>query len=95
MEILHFFKKHQDYITKPITLEQVNDIIYYSDKGWYLQLLKEHGIAICLILLEYFIKEEDYMKCDKIVKSIEDSNKYFGTNHPINIRDYGNVSELL
>ena len=86
------FKKYKEYLDKPLSNEDLINLTYYSEKGWYLQLIKEYGIVFALILLEHFKKEETYLECQKIIKSIEDSNKHFGTNYVKSLEEYGNMS---
>ncbi|MDC7250723.1 MAG: hypothetical protein PQJ49_12470 [Sphaerochaetaceae bacterium] len=70
----------------------VNDIEYYLEHKWYLQILKEFGIVIVLLLIEYHIKVEDYMVCDKLKTAIDDSNTHFGTTYGYTLDEYGNMS---
>lgn len=93
--ILQFIKKYERFLDKPITQEEVNDIVYYGEKGWYLQIIKQYGIVICLILMEYYKFIEDYIKCKDIVDAIENSNQHFGTTHPKTLEDYVSMSKLL
>lgn len=85
------FEKNKKYLKSPLTHEQINDISYYCEKGWYLQILKEFGIVIALLILEYFEKEEEYLVCREISNSIENSNKHFGTTYPLSLEEYGNM----
>ena len=89
--ILNFFSKHKHYLKKPITVDNVNDINYYLERRWYLQILKQFGLVIVLILLKYFQKEEEYLICQGLLDSISTSNKYFGTTYPLSLKDYGNL----
>lgn len=93
--ILNFLNKYRNYLDKSITVENVNDINYYLERRWYMQILKQFGIVIVLILLKYFQKEEEYEVCQGLLDSIESSNKYFGTTYPLNLEDYGNMPKLL
>lgn len=83
-----FFENNREYLNKPLSNENINDILYYCSKRWYMPLLKTFGIVIALLVLKYFEKEEDYITCQGILESIENSNRYFGTNYPRTIEDY-------
>ena len=86
------FNKYKEYIEKPLSNEDLINFTYYSEKGWYLQLIKEYDIVFALILLEHFKEEENYLECDKIVKSIDNSNQHFGTNYVKSLQEYGKMS---
>ena len=88
MEILNFFEKHKEYLDKPITKDEINDVIYYCSKNWYLQILKEFGIVFVLIVLEYYKYHEEYLVCNEIVNTIKGSNKNFGTTYVEKLEDY-------
>lgn len=90
--MIDFFGKYKQYLKNPISKETINDIHYYLENGWYLQLLKEFGIVIVLILMKYFESKEDYKKCEKLKNTILNSNKYFGTDNPLNIEEYARMS---
>lgn len=90
--MVHFIEKYKKYLDKPISTEDINDIQYYCDKQWYIQVVKQFGIVIALILIEYYKSEEEYLICRDISNSIENSNKYFGTTYPLTLEEYGNMS---
>ena len=91
MEI-QFFEKYKKYLEKPITNDQLLDFKYYCEKKWFIPIIKQYGIIIVLIILEYYKSEEKYLICKDILESIENSNKHFGTTYPKKLEDYGYMS---
>ena len=94
-DLLYYLEINKKHLEKPISLQQVNDLIYYLDKKWYLQLLKEFGIIFALLLIEYFKNIEEYLVCKEILETIRSSNKYFGTTYPESLEEYGKMYKLL
>lgn len=89
--MIKLYEKYRELLPIKLNAEVLNNINYYVEKGWYLQLAKEYGIVFVLLHLEYFTEEENYIECQKILSIIEDSNKFFGTNYPLKIQDYGKM----
>ena len=89
-----YFKKFTHLLEQPLSTQDVNDINYYLENGWYLQILHDLGIVVTLILIEYFKETEDYMQCDKLFKSIKEVNKHFGTTHPLTLEQYEDLPKL-
>ncbi len=84
--IIDFLEKYKKYLNgKLFSTEDINNINFYINKSWYLQLLKQYGINILLIILEMYKSLEDYTKCYYIIKTIHDSNTNFGTTYVDNI----------
>lgn len=94
MEILNIFNQFKHLLDKPLTKEDVTNIVYYCDKSWYLQLLKEYSIIHLLIVLEYQQENEEYLECKSIVEVIRESNKNFGTTYKENIEYYEDTVRL-
>ena len=92
--MIKLYEEYKHLLPIKINAYNLNNINYYVERGWYLQLAKEYGIVFVLLHLEYFTKNEDYLECQKILEIIEDSNKHFGTNYPVNIKDYGKMREI-
>lgn len=90
--MIHFFEKFSKHLEIPLSTEDINDIQYYCDKQWYIQVVKQFGIIIALILIEYYKYQEEYLVCKEITEAINNSNKYFGTNYPITLEEYGIMS---
>lgn len=92
MSLLTTFSKYKDYLDKPISADMINDIQYYIENKWYLQILKQYGIVIVLILIQHYIIVEDYNICDKLKTAIDNSNTHFGTNYAYTLEEYGDMS---
>lgn len=77
--MINTFQEYRRYLTKLLSKEDINNLVYYCEKDWYLQVLKEFGNVHALILIKYFEKEEKYDKCQMVIDAIRGSNKNFGT----------------
>jgi len=86
--LINFILKYKEYYDTPISVEKLNNIVAYSNKDWFTQITNHYGIVFTLILLEYYTNNEDYFKCQKILTSIEDLNKYHGTNYSTKLKHY-------
>lgn len=91
MNMNKFFEKYKNLHNTIITAEILNNLNYYIEQSWYLQIIKQYGIIFVLIILEYFKSVENYIECQKICSSIDDSNIHFGTCYSSNIEDYGKM----
>jgi hypothetical protein len=52
------------------------------------QVLFDYGIENTLILLEYFLHNQEFLDCAEIFRQIQAHNKLTGDNHPTILEDY-------
>lgn len=82
-ELKEFWKLHTKFIPDGVFPEDIefSEIIRYTDRDDYVNILRLYDINNLLILLSFFEEWSNFETCSEIVSQIVIYNKTFGTEY--------------
>lgn len=69
------------------TLEKIGLYLHLNTMESYNMFILLFGILFYLAVLEYFVQEEDYLRCATMIKTIDEVNSTYGWNFPHSVED--------